>query len=198
VLDEHDGVSGVVCVVPAGYEERLSLIADDAGASKVAAAVPGGAARAESVAAGLAALPDAAHFVLVHDAARPLLAADLVDRVLVGLASGADGVVPALPVTDTIKRVDGDGAVAETLDRAVLRAVQTPQGFPVAVLRDAIARAGDALAGATDCASLVEAAGGRVICVDGDVDNLKITSRSDLVRAEELAARRDRVPRGDG
>jgi 2-C-methyl-D-erythritol 4-phosphate cytidylyltransferase len=190
VLDGHDGVSGIVCVVPAGYEERLSLIADDLGAPKIAAAVPGGASRAASVASGLAALPDAAHFVLVQDAARPLLAPALVDRVLVGLATGADGVVPALPVTDTVKRVGSDGAVVETLDRAALRAVQTPQGFPVAVLRAAIERAGDALGDATDCASLVEAAGGRVICVDGDPDNVKVTSRSDLARAEELAARR--------
>ena len=74
-----------------------------------------------------------------------------------GLAEGADGVVPALPVTDTVKRLAADGAVAETFDRAALRAVQTPQGFPVERLRAAIERAGDALAAATDCASLVEA-----------------------------------------
>jgi len=194
VLDEHDGVSGIVCVVPAGFEERLSLAADDLGASKIAAAVPGGASRAESVACGLAALPDAAHFVLVHDAARPLLSPALVDRVLAGLATGADGVVPALPVTDTVKRVARDGAVVETLVRGELRAVQTPQGFPLAALRDAIERAGDGLAGATDCASLVETAGGRVICVDGDTENLKVTSMSDLARAEEIAARRRAQP----
>jgi 2-C-methyl-D-erythritol 4-phosphate cytidylyltransferase len=194
VLDDHDGVSGIVCVVPAGFEERLSLAADDLGASKVAAAVAGGASRAESVSRGLAALPDSARFVLVHDAARPLLSPALVDGVLVGLATGADGVVPALPLTDTVKRVAPDGAVVETLDRAELRTVQTPQGFPVAVLRDAIHRAGPALAAATDCASLVEVAGGRVICVDGDTENLKVTSRSDLARAEAIAARRRARP----
>jgi 2-C-methyl-D-erythritol 4-phosphate cytidylyltransferase len=149
VLDQHDGIDGVVCVVPAGYEERLGLIADDVGAGKVAAAVAGGPTRADSVRLALAAIPASARFV-----------------------------------TDTVKRVDDAGAVRETLERTTLRAAQTPQGFPLEVLREAIAAAGDALGAAGDCASLVEAAGRTVVCVDGDADNLKITHAADLARAE--------------
>jgi 2-C-methyl-D-erythritol 4-phosphate cytidylyltransferase len=186
-LDEHPGVDGVICVVPAGWEERTSLLVDDLCADKIAAAVPGGASRAESVRAGLEEVPDAAAFVLVHDAARPLVSIELIDRVLRGLAEGHDGVVPALPLVDTVKRVGPDGAIAETLDRSTLVAVQTPQGFPADVLRRAVAAAGDELAGATDCASLVERAGGRVACVEGDPRNLKVTTRDDLRRCEELA-----------
>ncbi|MDX6375940.1 MAG: 2-C-methyl-D-erythritol 4-phosphate cytidylyltransferase [Gaiellaceae bacterium] len=186
-FEEHDGVDGIVVAVPPGFETDMSLIADDIGAGKIAAAVPGGATRAESVANALQCLPDSAHFVLVHDAARPLVDEALIDRVMHGLAEGADGVVPALPVTDTVKRVGPDGAVSETFDRASLRAVQTPQGFPVERLRAAIAAAAGELATATDCASLVEAAGGRVVCVEGDPRNLKVTTPEDLARALELA-----------
>jgi 2-C-methyl-D-erythritol 4-phosphate cytidylyltransferase len=187
VFEEHPGIDGVVCVVPAGWEERTTLLVDDLCAGKIAAAVTGGPTRAESVARGLDEVPDSAAFVLVHDAARPLVSGELIDRVLQGLAGGADGVVPALPLTDTVKRVR-DGAVAETLDRSELVAVQTPQGFPADVLRRAIAAAGGELAGATDCASLVERAGGRVVCVEGDALNLKVTTRDDLRRCEQVLA----------
>jgi 2-C-methyl-D-erythritol 4-phosphate cytidylyltransferase/2-C-methyl-D-erythritol 2,4-cyclodiphosphate synthase len=186
-FEEHDGVDGIIVAVPEGFETDMSLIADDIGAGKIAAAVPGGATRAESVANALACLPDSAHFVLVHDAARPLVDEALIDRVMHGLAEGADGVVPALPVTDTVKRLGADGSVSETFDRSSLRAVQTPQGFPVERLRAAIQAAAGELAAATDCASLVEAAGGRVVCVEGDPRNLKITTPEDLARALELA-----------
>jgi 2-C-methyl-D-erythritol 4-phosphate cytidylyltransferase len=189
VLEEHPAVDGIVVVVPEGWEERTSLLADDLCAGKIAAAVAGGATRAESVREGLEALPDSAAFVLVHDAARPLVSPDLVDRVLRGLAGGADGVVPALPLTDTVKRVDGE-RVLETVDRSALVAVQTPQGFPVARLREAIERAGGDLGAATDCASLVERAGGRVVHVEGDPENLKVTTKDDLRRAERLLADR--------
>jgi 2-C-methyl-D-erythritol 4-phosphate cytidylyltransferase len=107
-----------------------------------------------------------------------------VDRVVAALRAGADGAVPALPVADTVKRVGADGSIAETLDRGALRAVQTPQGFPVAILREALAaRAGDA----TDCASLVEALGRTVVCVEGDERAFKITTPADLARAQQLA-----------
>jgi 2-C-methyl-D-erythritol 4-phosphate cytidylyltransferase len=186
-FEDHDGIDGIVVAVPEGFETEMSLVADDLGAGKIAVAVAGGASRAESVANALACLPESAHFVLVHDAARPLVDQDLIDSVMQGHAEGADGVVPALAVTDTVKRLGADGAVAETFDRATLRAVQTPQGFPVERLAAAIERAGDRLAEATDCASLVEAAGGRVICVEGDPRNLKVTTAEDLRRAQELA-----------
>jgi 2-C-methyl-D-erythritol 4-phosphate cytidylyltransferase len=131
--------------------------------------------------------------VLVHDAARPLLPPDVVDRVLQGLTTGADAVVPALPIVDTVKRVAGD-VVVETLDRSSLVGVQTPQGFPADVLRRALSAA-DADS-ATDCSSLVERTGGRVICVPGDPLNLKVTTRDDLRRVEELF--RARGPQDEG
>jgi 2-C-methyl-D-erythritol 4-phosphate cytidylyltransferase len=185
-FEEHPGIDGVVCVVPEGWEDRLSAVVDDLGAGKVAAAVAGGATRAESVRRGLELVPEEVAFVLVHDAARPLVTVGVIDAVLIGLAEGADGVVPSVPVVDTVKRVDADGGVVETLRRADLRAVQTPQGFPTAVLRRAVVAAGDRLADATDCASLVERAGGRVVCVEGDPQNLKVTTRADLDRAAEV------------
>jgi 2-C-methyl-D-erythritol 4-phosphate cytidylyltransferase len=111
--------------------------------------------------------------------------------VLIGLAEGHDGVVPALRLVDTVKRVAPDGAVLETLDRSSLVGVQTPQGFPADVLRRAVAAAGDDLASATDCSSLVERAGGRVVWVEGDPLNVKVTTRADLRRCEELVRPRD-------
>jgi 2-C-methyl-D-erythritol 4-phosphate cytidylyltransferase len=117
----------------------------------------------------------------VHDAARPFAVPELVTRVLEALGD-ADGAVPGTPVTDTVKRVDG-GRVLETLDRAPLVAVQTPQGFRADVLRRAFAEAGDRLAAATDCASLVEAAGGSVAVVEGDAANIKVTTPADLAEA---------------
>ena len=184
MLDDHDLVDGIVMVVPEEYEERASLLADDLCATKIAAAVPGGATRPDSVAAGLACVPESAAFVLVHDAARPLTPPAVVDRVVAALQAGAQGAVPALALADTVKRVSPDGSVAETLERGALRAVQTPQGFPLAVLRAALAEhAGDA----TDCASMVEQLGRTVVCVDGDERAFKVTTPADLARAEQLA-----------
>jgi 2-C-methyl-D-erythritol 4-phosphate cytidylyltransferase len=185
MLDDHELIDGIVMVVPEEYEERASLLADDLCATKIAAAVPGGATRPESVAAGLACVPEGAAFVLVHDAARPLAPPEVVDRVVAALRAGAEGAVPALPLADTVKRVGPDGSVAETLDRAALRAVQTPQGFPVSVLREALAEPADEAA--TDCASMVERLGRPVVCVEGDERAFKVTTPADLARAERLA-----------
>jgi 2-C-methyl-D-erythritol 4-phosphate cytidylyltransferase len=144
--------------------------------------VAGGETRAASVRNGLAEVPDDAAAVLVHDAARPLLSDAVVERVLGALAEGWDGVVPGLPVSDTVKRVGGDGGVAETVSRDGLWTVQTPQAFPVDALRRAVASGADA----TDCAGLVEAAGGRVKVVAGDPLLLKVTTAEDLARVAEL------------
>ncbi len=182
----HPGIDGIIVAIPEGFEEHIGLIADDIGAAKVASAVAGGASRAESVAIALDALPDSAEFVLVHDGARPIVDHTLIDRVVAALATGVDGVVPGLPVVETIKRLAPDGSIVETLVRSELRTVQTPQGFPVAVLREAVRRAGSRLPEATDCATLVEWADGRVVCVDGDPRNLKVTHAGDVARAEEL------------
>ena len=175
-LDESGWVDAIVVAVPAGWEEPSILLAEELSAGKVVAAVTGGATRAESVRAALTEVGDDALVVLVHDAARPLVTDAVIERVLGPLAAGWDGVVPALPLVDTVKTVDGD-RVTSTPAREKLVAVQTPQAFPAATLRAAYA--GD-LAGATDCSSLVEARGGRVTWVEGDPRLLKVTSRADL------------------
>jgi 2-C-methyl-D-erythritol 4-phosphate cytidylyltransferase len=177
-LDESDWIDAIVVAAPPGWEEPSILLAEEIGAGKVSAVVTGGATRAESVRLALDEVPADAVVVVVHDAARPLVSDELVGRVLAPLAEGWDGVVPALPVADTVKRVDGD-RVLETLDRDDLVAVQTPQAFLADTLRRAVAGGGDA----TDCAGLVEAAGGRVRWVDGDPKLLKVTTTADLEQA---------------
>ena len=124
---------------------------------------------------GLAAVPEHADVVVVHDAARPFAAPSLFEAVVSAVRAGADAAVPGVPILDTVKRVV-DGQVAATLDRDELVAVQTPQAFAAAALRKAHAACGDA----TDDAALVEAAGGRVTIVPGDPANAKITLRTDL------------------
>jgi 2-C-methyl-D-erythritol 4-phosphate cytidylyltransferase len=183
LLDDHAAVDRVVLVVPAEWEEPATLLADQLAAGKVAAAVPGGETRALSVAAGLAEVPAGAGAILVHDAARPFASAELVDRLLAALADH-DGAIPCVPVTDTVKRVV-DGRVVETPARAELRSVQTPQAFRAAALRAAFAPPEQEWRDATDCASMVEAAGLTVAAVAGDPGNVKITTGDDLARAEE-------------
>ena len=144
--------------------------------------VTGGAERTASVAAGLAALPAGCDVVLVHDAARCLTPTAVFDRVVAAVRAGADGVVPGLAVVDTVKTVDAEGLVTGTPDRVSLRAVQTPQGFPRAVLLAAHASG----VAATDDAALVERAGRRVLVVEGDPMAFKVTTPDDLERAERL------------
>ncbi|HET8528052.1 MAG TPA: 2-C-methyl-D-erythritol 4-phosphate cytidylyltransferase [Gaiellaceae bacterium] len=177
-LDDSAWVDAIVVVAPPGWEEPSILLAEELGCGKVSACVPGGAERADSVRNGLAEVPPDAVAVLVHDAARPLVGDDVIGRVLAPLSEGWDGVVPGLPVSDTLKRVGPDGAVVETVARDGVWAVQTPQAFPADVLRRALA-SGD---GATDCAGSVEAAGGRVTVVPGDERLLKVTTADDLAK----------------
>lgn len=149
------------------------------------AVVAGGATRADSVRAGLAAVPASADVVLVHDAARPLATADLYAAVVAAVRAGADGAIPGLPVADTLKRVDTEGdlpVVVGTVDRSVLVAAQTPQAFRAGVLRAAHASGDDA----TDDAALVEAYGGKVVVVPGDPHNLKLTDARDLAVAAAM------------
>jgi 2-C-methyl-D-erythritol 4-phosphate cytidylyltransferase len=174
-LDDCEWIDGVVLVAPPEWEEPAILLAEELGVSKVTACVTGGETRSESVRLGVAEVPDEAAVILVHDAARPVLPVDVIPRLLEALALGWDGAVPGLPVTDTVKRVQA-GGVAETLVRDELVAVQTPQAFVAAVLRAAIAGEG------SDCASLVEANGGRVAVVAGDERLLKVTTPDDLER----------------
>lgn len=175
-LDACEWVDSIVLVAPVGWEEPAILLAEEVGAGKVGACVAGGDTRTESVRHGLAEVSDDALVVLVHDAARPLLTDEVVERVLEPLREGWDGAVPGLPVTDTLKRADAQRGVQESVSRERLWAVQTPQAFAADVLRRAYAREGTA----TDCAGLVEAAGGRVRVVDGDPKLLKVTTESDL------------------
>ena len=170
---------------PEGWEEPVILLAEELAAGKVTAAVTGGASRTDSVRIGLAEVPGEAGVVLVHDAARPLVSEAVIDRVLAPLGEGWDGAVPALPVSDTLKRAAEDGGVLETVDRVGLHAVQTPQAFLADVLRRAVA---GAEGWATDCAALVETAGGRVRLVDGDARLVKVTTSDDLALVEALLA----------
>jgi len=182
-LERSDWVDSIVVVAPEEWEEPSILLAEEIGAGKVTACVPGGATRAESVRAGVAEIGAEALVVIVHDAARPLLVEEVVERVLAPLGEGWDGAVPALPVADTLKRAGDDGTVFETVDRTGLHAVQTPQAFLAAVLREALA--GD-LAEASDCAALVERRGGRVRVVEGDRRLVKVTTQADLDFVESL------------
>ena len=146
--------------------------------SRVDAVVAGGETRSASVRAGLAAVPAQAEVIVVHDAARPLATADLWHKVIDAVAAGADAAVPAVAVTETIKRAQ-DGTIIETLDRHQLVVVQTPQAFRAAALRAAHVGGRDA----TDDAGLVESSGGRVVTVPGEQRNLKITEPADLAVA---------------
>ncbi len=159
-----------IIVVPADQIETIKLPSHTV--------VCGGATRSASVRAGLAALPASATHVLIHDGARPLVSPAVVERVVEALKI-ADGAIPVIPVTDTLRRHDGS-----PVDRSELVAVQTPQGFLVSILLAAHTSGDDA----TDDAGLVTAAGGVVVHVDGDPRNIKVTVPSDLKVAEALLA----------
>ncbi len=173
---------GVVLVIPVDAEPTREPGAD--------AVVTGGASRAESVRCGLEAVPTDADVIVVHDAARPLAPAALFSAVLEALhEDGVVGAVPGLAPSDTIKVVDGQMNVTNTLDRTTLVSVQTPQAFQAKALRAAHVRAENSPdTVATDDAMLVETSGGRVRVVPGRPNNIKITTPDDLVVAERLLA----------
>jgi 2-C-methyl-D-erythritol 4-phosphate cytidylyltransferase len=183
-LDRCPWVDAIVVAAAPGWEEPTILLAEEVVATKVVSCVTGGATRAESVRAAVADVADEALVIVVHDAARPLVSDAIVERVLQPLSEGYDGVVPVVPVPDTLKRVSG-GVVEETVPRDDVVAAQTPQAFLAPVLRRALD--GD-LAGVTDCASLVERSGGRVATVEGDRRLLKVTTMDDLALVEALLA----------
>jgi 2-C-methyl-D-erythritol 4-phosphate cytidylyltransferase len=177
-------VDRVVVAVPAERTDQAKLIL-----GRKATVVAGGANRRESVGRALMAIADSEepNFVLVHDAARALTPPGLVVRVVEALRAGHSAVVPALPLSDTVKAVDANGVVLGTPERAGLRAVQTPQGFATELLLRAYQRAAD-LTGSdfTDDASLVEHIGGQVQVVEGDPLAFKITTRWDVLLAEAI------------
>ncbi len=185
------GIERIVIAMPPGV-----ALPPDVGGVDGVTAVAGGASRSESVrraldAAGRGGGETAMDFVLVHDAARPLVTAALAESVLAALArdADADAAIAAVPVTDTIKRVDHAGAVLETLDRGELWAVQTPQVFRRDALTRALEVSSQELARATDDAWLIERGAGRVIVVPASEENLKVTTPTDLRVAELLLAR---------
>jgi 2-C-methyl-D-erythritol 4-phosphate cytidylyltransferase len=179
-LEDSGWIDSIVIAAPPDWEEPSILLAEEIAATKVSSVVTGGESRSESVRLALAEVPEEAAVVLVHDAARPLLPEEVIERVLAPLSEGWDGVVPAVPLADTVKRVEGE-RVVETLPRDDLVAVQTPQAFLADTLRRAVS--GD-VATATDCASLVESQGGRVKVVEGDPRLLKVTDAEDLALVE--------------
>lgn len=194
----------VEALLKAGAREAVVVIAADAEATAQAAlaglsswrAVPGGATRAASVQAGLAALTaDDAEPVLIHDAARPFLSADVIEALLQGL-EGADGALPALAVADSLRRAEDDFIVGG-VDRDNLWRAQTPQAFRLKTIRDAYAAWPNDEA-ATDEAAVVERAGGRVRLIPGDPRLLKLTYPEDFAMAEALAAPRTVVRIGQG
>ena len=164
----------VVVAAPPGYDEGPDR-------------VRGGESRSASVRNALAAAPEA-ETVVVHDAARPLVTRELVERCLAAVGPGIDGAIAAIPMTDTVKEVAPDGRVLRTLDRSALWAIQTPQVFKADILRRALERDASALAAATDDAWLVDDAGGVIAVVESYPENLKVTRASDLRIAEALLA----------
>ena len=172
----------IVVAAPADQLERAA--AELAEVDAEVHVVAGGAQRQDSVAAGLAVLAEDVAFVLVHDAARPLVPLSVSQSVVDALRAGNEAVIPAVPVVDTIKRVNAEGTVVGTIDRTTLRRIQTPQGFSREVMNRAYA---DPTYMATDDSGLVEAMGVTVLTVPGDERAFKITTPADLVTAERLA-----------
>jgi 2-C-methyl-D-erythritol 4-phosphate cytidylyltransferase len=175
-------VSAIVLVVPPGREEEFRTIAREEGISKLTSVIPGGEHRHESVCLGLEALPPGVELVAIHDAARPLITPDLITNCLeMAVQEGASAL--AVPVTDTLHRIDASGCAAGTVDRTTLRAMQTPQVFCAAEIRDLLA----AVSGnPTDEVSVAVAAGKKVSLVEHHKPNLKVTWPHDVVMAEAL------------
>lgn len=178
-------IDGIVLVGNAAERDALKSLAENAGVTKPLVLAEGGATRQESVYRGLLALPDSVEIVAIHDAARPLVTSGVIVRT-VSAAKEHGAALATIPAVDTIKRVDANGTVAETLPRAVLQAAQTPQTFRLTLIRDAHERARQMGYEATDDAALAEWSGHPVQCVEGSRRNIKITTPEDLLFAEAL------------
>jgi 2-C-methyl-D-erythritol 2,4-cyclodiphosphate synthase/2-C-methyl-D-erythritol 4-phosphate cytidylyltransferase len=186
----------VARIYAVGDRRRIEALASEAGITKYARCAEPGGARSLSTRNGLLLCEeDPETVVLVHDGSRCLVTPDLIGRVAEAVHGGADGVVPAIPVSDTIKVAKG-GAVSETLDRATLRAVQTPQAFRLGLLRRLHEVPEEYLLAATDDASLVEREGGRIDVVKGEKTNIKLTSPEDLVLAKAILGARENARGG--
>jgi 2-C-methyl-D-erythritol 4-phosphate cytidylyltransferase len=194
-LKAFEDAPAVDKVYAVGDRERIEKLAKEAGISKYAGCAEPGETRSLSTRSGLLLCEDEEEsIVLIHDGSRCLVTPDLIGRVVEAARGGVDGVIPALPVSDTIK-VAENGSVSHTLDRARLHAAQTPQAFRLGLLHRIYSAPEEDLRAATDDASLVEDAGGRVVMVAGEKTNIKLTSPEDLVLAEAILAAREGVHR---
>lgn len=187
VLEASDEIMQVVVALPADDGSSLS------GFPKVVAQVAGGQTRQASLQSALAKLPESTDTVMVHDAARPLLGEALIDKLLAALDDTCGGVIPAIPVEDTIKMVSEDLLVEQEVDRQGIWRVQTPQVFRREVLEDSLAKALASGLESTDCSQMLTAAGYRVRVVEGDPLNFKVTRAADLWLAEQIIAARPEV-----
>jgi len=193
-FEESPEISRIYTV---GDCERIRDLAAESNISKYAGCAPPGSCRPFSTRNGLALCgEDPETLVLIHDGSRCLVTPDLVSRVVGAMEGNADGAVPALPVSDTIKVARG-GIVHETLDRSTLHAVQTPQAFRLGLLREIFSSPEEDILDATDDASLVERSGGRVALVPGEKTNIKLTSPEDLTLAEAILLARSNVQNGE-
>lgn len=187
-IERTTSISAVVVVTRASAVGRVEALLHSGGWSKTCSVVGGGLRRQDSVAAGLKHVPDTADLVLIHDAARPLVTPDLIDRCIA--AALPHGAIAATPVTDTLKQVDEDGRILRTIPRESLWAAQTPQVYPREKLWTGICHPAFLENTYTDEAALFESMGWRVAVVLGDADNIKVTWPSDLERAEAALRRR--------
>ena len=184
-LESFRMVPGLACVVVVTQEDHMEQAIQAVYRWKLAGLVAkGGKEREDSVQRGLEVIPPGIKYVLVHDAARPLVTPAVIHRVLEA-AKKSGAVIPVVPVKDTLKVIAG-GKVVKTLDRAQIGAVQTPQGFRLATLRNAFKKIGARASRMTDDAAVVEAAGGRVRVVEGESMNFKVTTPDDLRHVKDL------------
>jgi 2-C-methyl-D-erythritol 4-phosphate cytidylyltransferase len=190
-----ENAPGIHRIYAVGDDERVSQLALEAGIHKYAGCTEPGETRSLSTRNGLKLCVEQDDtIVLVHDGSRCLVTTDLIERVVEAARGAVDGVIPTVPVSDTIK-VAENGLVEETLDRTKLHATQTPQAFRLGLLRRIYDSSEDRLRTATDDASLVEEAGGRVAIVEGEKNNVKLTSPEDVVLAEAILMSRSGVRR---
>jgi 2-C-methyl-D-erythritol 4-phosphate cytidylyltransferase len=189
-LSASHSIDVIIVAAPIDQLDFVRYLLDQPDLSTEVEVVAGGESRQESVALALLSLSSDIEFVLVHDAARPLVPAELIAAVVASVHAGNPAVVPGLPVVDTVKQVDGDDHVLATIDRRPLRAIQTPQGFTRAVLQSAHALTDPHESSATDDAGLVELSGQQVLVIPGHEEAFKVTRPIDLVLAEALLSRR--------
>lgn len=182
-FEEADGISKIYVV---GEASQVEALADEADISRYAGCAAPGESRPHSTMSGLALMEEPEEtIVLVHDGSRCLVTSRLIERVVAAFSEEVEGVIPVLPISDTVKEVR-EGVVRETLDRSCLQAVQTPQAFRLGVLREAYEASEERLGSVTDDASLVEMRGGRVLVTEGERTNIKLTSPEDLIFARAI------------